>query len=136
MIKQLFLACLFAGMLVSCSSDDDNGGGVDTSILEKEPSLLGKSSMDLMSKENMPVWLAKKITDLEKNAPSMAIYKIYQCKWRAQTIYFINDFFASCALCEVYYADGKKVEWNNVEDVMDFDNNSTEWKCIYVIKAE
>ena len=63
-------------------------------------------------------------------------YKIYQCKWRAKTIFYIYDMFASCALCEVYYAYGKKVEWNSTEDVMDFDNNSTEWKCIYVIKAE
>ena len=137
MKKSLFIYLLFAAVcfaMTSCS-DDERRDEVRVDILGKAPIFMKKSSMELMAKKDLPNWLAEKITDLEKNAPPAALYEVYLCRWKSQSIYYIYDWFSSCHMCEVYDVDGKKVELNGTEDVMDFSNNSTDWKCIYVIKA-
>ena len=109
---------------VSCSNDIDD-----------VPELTKQSTISLMAKKDMPDWLAEKITELEKDAPLLALYKVYQCKWKSQTVYYIYYNFASCAMCNTYYADGSKIDWENTADPDDFHKNSTNWKCIYVIEG-
>ena len=65
----------------------------------------------------------------------MSVYKVYQCKWKSQTVYNIYNIFSSCILCDTYYADGSRIEWVKVADAEDFCDKSTDWKCIYVIEG-
>ena len=118
--------------MTSCSGED-GGSQVDTEVLGNIPQFRDSSSTVLISKEDMPSWLNEKTIELEKDVPQMAIYKLYQCNWRSQTIYCIYNNFSSCMLCETFYADGRKVEWAKTTDAEDFCKNSSCWKCIYVI---
>ena len=94
-----------------------------------------KAKTSLMAKEDLPDWLAEMVTDLEKNAPPMSVYKVYRCKWNSKTVYYIYWNFSSCVMCETYFADGTRIEWNGTVDTEDFQANSSDWKCIYVIEA-
>ena len=109
---------------MSCSNDND-----------EVPFLMKQSTTSLMAKMDMPNWLAEKVSDLEKDAPPLALYKVYQCKWKSQTIYHIYYNFASCAMCNTFYADGTKIDWEKKADPDDFSKSSTDWKCIYVIEG-
>ena len=129
-VMVLSIACF---MTSSCDSDDGIENEVVIDMSEITFQLWVNSSTELIAKEAMPSWLAEKTSELEKDVPPMAIYKIYQCSWRSQTFYYIYHNFSSCKLCETYYADGKKVEWKETADAEDFYNNSSCWKCIYVM---
>ena len=120
---------------VSCNSNDSVGNEVNDEVLAKTPRLMEKSQTSLMSKEDMPEWLAAKVFELEKDTPPLAFYKVYQCSWKSQTVYNIHYNFSSCVLCDTYYADGSQVEWKEAADVVDFCDNSSDWKCIYVIEV-
>ena len=137
MKKYLFFTILalfaFCFMVISCNSVDNIESGMNTDVLGDLPKLMESSTTELLSKEDIPIWLAEKTSEIEKTVPPMAIYKVYQCNWRSKTIFFIYNNFSSCLLCDTYYDDGKKVEWQKTADSEDFINNSTRWKCIYVI---
>ncbi|MBO4443774.1 MAG: hypothetical protein J5814_03275 [Bacteroidaceae bacterium] len=136
MKKSLFLLLMaFAAICLAAASCNNNleGNEVNDEILGKTPRLMEKSLTSLMAKEDMPEWLATKVTELEKDAYPLAYYKVYQCSWKSQTVYNIHYNFSSCTLCDTYYADGSQIEWEKTTDVVDFCDNSSDWKCIYVI---
>ena len=122
--------------VTSCKSDDNNGEQQITKSLSQAPHALEGAKIELVVKGDMPNWLVEKVNFMETNIVPSAEYKVYQCTWRSHTIYYVYDLFASCMMCETYYEDGKNVSWERSADVEDFDKNSTDWKCIYIIKAE
>ena len=107
----------------SCSNDIDDVPGIER-----------QGTISLMAKKDMPDWLAEKITELEKDAQPLSLYKVYKCKWESQTIYYIYWNFASCKFCTTFYADGAKIDWEKV-DFNDFYINSNNWKCIYIFEG-
>ncbi len=136
MKKTLFLLGL--ALIAICfvaTSCSNNNNEVNDETLEKTSQLMEKALTSLMAKEDLPDWLAEMVTDLEKNAPPMSVYKVYRCKWNSKTVYYIYWNFSSCVMCETYFADGIRIEWNETVNSDDFQTNSSDWKCIYVIEV-
>lgn len=130
-----FLLMVFTAICFAATSCVNNNNEVNDEALEKTSRLMENALTSLMAKEDLPDWLAEMVTDLEKNAPPMSIYKVYRCKWNSKTVYYIYWNFSSCVMCETYFADGTKIEWYEAVDPKDFQANSSDWNCIYVIEA-
>jgi hypothetical protein len=76
-----------------------------------------------------PEWLGAKIADMEDNK-YYAGATIVRHQWKSKVYYYINIPLSSCMYCEVYDADGYKVDWEK-EDVWDYVANRTNEAIIY-----
>ena len=130
-----FLLMAFSAICFVTTSCSNNSDEVNDGVLGNTPRLMKEAPTSLMAKKDLPDWLAEKVTNLEKDVPPMSVYKVYQCKWKSQTVYNIYNNFSSCILCDTYYADGSRIEWEKAADAEDFCDKSTDWKCIYVIEG-
>jgi len=128
MKKLLLLLPLFM-LGVACSNDE--GTSIESLGQIEQPDSF---SVELMSKQDMPYWLAKKVQDLEDNMPPLAQYKVYQCVWKENTVYYIWSYLSSCIYDETYDQYGVRLDWEKY-DFKDFSANSHDWKLIYSIKA-
>ena len=128
-MKKLFLLSLLLSAvfcLTGCGSDSDDIDG--TAFIENP--VLGKVAVAIEGSENMPEWLSTIIEKMDADQKMYGTHSIFRGEWKGQTIYFIYSPLASCVLCEVYYADGKHIEFD-VEDVISFNKVTKNWRCIY-----
>ena len=105
-----------------CSKSTDSG--VTWNQLESAP-------WDNVSKESLPEILVVKINEIESRNLFGKV-KIFRGEWRRSVVYYIRDPHASCGFCEVYYQDGKNIEWS-VEDASSdsFVKESKNWVLIF-----
>ena len=83
--------------------------------------------------ETFPEWLLVKIDEIETiNSKDVYIAKvrIFKGKWNRRTVYFVYHNLKSCLLCDVYFEDGKQIDWST-EDSADFSATSKNWQVIY-----
>ncbi len=135
MVLYLAMMCL---AVTSCKGDGDNENdnrNVAVS-LGQAPRPMEGATVGLVAKGDLPEWLVEKVEQLEALRMPLVTYKVYRCTWRSQTVYYIYTPLASCMMCETYYQNGKKVEWESEGQVEDFCDNSTDWKCVYIVQAE
>ena len=135
-ISLVLLFTITCFCVTSCKSDDVNEEQRVSESLSQAPNALKSAKVELVVKGDMPSWLAEKVDNMEAHIVPLAEYRVYQCTWRSHTVYYVYDNLASCKMCETYYEDGKNVSWERAADVEDFDKNSTDWKCIYVVKPK
>jgi hypothetical protein len=131
---------LSLGLLSACGSSDDNSTAYD----ESDISMLMKTrannaNQGLLPVEELPEWIQEKLSyyvkdiDFYKESPNLAP-KVYQCKWKDEIYYFIPNVLESCYYCNtVFHSDGMMVEWNSVDETIDFVSNSSSWKCIFFL---
>ena len=116
--------------MVSCGNDVSK----DTTITFENKLKIAQSN-GISTDENIPEWLEVKIQEIETMcANDIFIIKtyIFKCEWKEQTIYFIANNLASCALCEVYYKDGGKVIFSEEDIISDsFCETSKNWVLVY-----
>ena len=120
-----FLLC------ISCSGDDEENNFGSQSSVE----LPGSVSEEIISKTEMPSWLAAKVQDIEGNLKPLSQYKIYQGIWKGNTIYHIWSFFSSSVYYETYDQEGSRIDWVK-NDFKDFLDTSHDWKLIYTIEEQ
>jgi hypothetical protein len=83
--------------------------------------------------EVFPEWLSIEIGEIEtihsKDA-SIVHVRIFKGEWKGKTVYFVQNTLNSCLLCDVYFGDGKQIDWS-AENFADFDAASKNWQVIY-----
>lgn len=128
MKKVLFLSILLSAVfcLTSCGNDSDD----NSSVAYIENPVLGKVAVDISSTETTPEWLSAMIKKMDADQEMYGTHSIFRGEWQGQTIYFIYSPMNSCVFCEVYYADGKHINWD-VEDTISFSKATKNWRCIY-----
>lgn len=128
MKKLLFLSLLLSAVfcLSSCGSDSDD----NEAVAYIENPVLGKVAVDISSTETTPEWLSTMIKKMDADKDMYGTYSIFKGEWQGQIIYFVYSPLASCVFCEVYYADGKHIDWN-AEDAASFNKATKNWRCIY-----
>ena len=126
--KLLFLSLLLSAVfcLSSCGSDSDD----NDAVAYIENPVLGKVAVDISSTETTPEWLSTMIKKMDADKDMYGSHSIFKGEWQGQTIYFVYSPLASCVFCEVYYADGKHIDWN-AEDAASFNKATKNWRCIY-----
>lgn len=111
--------------LVGCSSDDNV-------TAEDMMPPMKNATVELVPKEDLPVWLSEKVERLEVQ-PSLVAY-IYQSSWRGETVFWIWSSFSSCVICDIYTTEGENVTFENDAVIEEFARKSDyEWKCIYKV---
>ena len=128
------------GLFSSCSSSDENS----TAYNESEISMLMKTrtnnaNQGILPLEELPEWIQEKLSivvmniNFYKEFPDLAP-KVYQCKWKDEIYYFIPNNEESCYYCNaVFRSDGMMVEWNSIDETIDFVSNSSSWKYIFFL---
>lgn len=138
MKKQLFkmklIVLIVMGMVVltglnSCSSDDKN----EDQTSEARFTSLDFAPTALLSKEDLSPWLLSQVEQLEGIRGIKAA--IYKGIWHGKQVFYIYNNFSSCALCNVFWEDGKRIDWQSSEESMEFVGTSTDWTCIYVVNG-
>jgi len=126
MRKLILLILLF--IAIGCSENKETNDEF-LNILKKAPSAK-------VSKENLPEWLIVKINEIEaiySKDVSIVKVRIFKGEWEKQTVYFINDNLSSCIFCNVYYEDGKKLDFSVIDDEKKskFCSENQKWELIY-----
>ena len=83
--------------------------------------------------QTFPEWLLVKIGEIEtihSKDTSIVYIQIFKGEWKENAVYFIHHNLTSCLLCDVYFEDGKQIDWST-EDISDFDATSKNWQVIY-----
>jgi hypothetical protein len=88
---------------------------------------------DHLPESDIPEWLSIRIRELEiMHSKDIAIVnvRIYKGEWNDRAVYYVNDTLSSCAFCEVYYGNGKRVV--RLPDDYSFDSmDKIDWILIY-----
>lgn len=138
MKKQLFkmkaIGLLVMGIVVlaglnSCSSDDKNEGQTN----EVTFTSLDFAPKALLSKEDLSPWLLAQVEQLESIRGIKAC--IYKGIWHGKPVFYIYNSFSSCALCDVFWEDGKRIDWQSSEESIEFTETSADWACIYAVNG-
>ena len=85
---------------------------------------------EMLSPE-MPDWLAQLIENIEGD-DYYAGAVIYRHEWRGQYYYHLMIPLSSCAYCDVYDQNGKKIEWTGKQqEFEDYLNNRKNEKVVW-----
>ena len=88
---------------------------------------------ELVGKDGLPEWLLSRVSSLESfSIMHWGTVKVFRGIWRGRVVYVIYNSYTSCQMCEMYYDDGENINWDK-EDYVEFMNESTGWKCIYIV---
>jgi hypothetical protein len=120
-----FLFLLFVLVAIGCSDSNDSKATDDIEFLNA----LESAGVADLPEGSLPEWLVIKINEIEtlwKDNPDAAKIKIYRGEWMERIIYFIHDLYASCGTCDLYYEDGKKINFST-----NFYTTSKNWILIY-----
>ena len=142
MKKQLLMISLFFALGMFCACSDDDGTSKEYSesdidlLLETK---IGSANQNVQNVDGLPGWLQKRLSyvtkniDLYKEFPELT-FSVYQCEWKGKVFYFIPNPLESCFYCNtVFRSDGTMIEWNSIDQTIDFATNSSSWECIYKI---
>ena len=123
----LFFASAVVALLCvsACSSDDNNEGQTS----EVKFTSLDFAPKALQSKEDLSPWLLAQVEQLEDIHGIKAA--IYKGVWHGKQVFYIYNSFSSCALCDVFWEDGNRIEWQSSEESIEFTETSANWTCIY-----
>ena len=83
--------------------------------------------------KDTPIWLKTKIDSLSTNESNVGTM-VYRYEWVNETIYYIFIPANSCQYCFLFDENGKKIQFNNSQELIDFENNRKneiliwEWK--------
>ena len=125
----LFFASAVVALLCvsACSSDDNNEGQTS----EVKFTSLDFAPKALQSKEDLSPWLLAQVEQLEDIHGIKAA--IYKGVWHGKQVFYIYNSFSSCALCDVFWEDGNRIEWQSSEESIEFTETSANWTCIYYV---
>lgn len=126
---QLFT--LLLAILSSCGSDNSENEDLYGRIVND------RIPTQLVEKDLLPEWLVSLIDEAEATVVTTPAgsrpSRIYQLLWQGKKYYMHYDAYNSYIFYDVYTEGGQHVEWD-VYDSSDFNKNSTDWICIYIIR--
>ena len=76
--------------------------------------------------------MANKLRTLRDNA-NLPDFMLFKGIWQARTVYYFKDESAFAPFESVYDGDGHPIKWADNASVLDFVQNSSNWKLLYVM---
>ena len=84
------------------------------------------NNISLVSKDNLPSWIQKKIDYAISHPKEFPYLSIYEGEIGHDIIYFIHNPISSCFLCTIYDKEGKELSDVNPYNIYKYTN----WKLI------
>ena len=81
---------------------------------------------------DLPDNVANKLRTLRDNA-NLPDFMLFKGIWQARTVYYFKDESAFAPFESVYDGDGHPIKWADNASVLDFVQNSSNWKLLYVM---
>ena len=81
---------------------------------------------------DFPDNVANKLRTLRDNA-NLPDFMLFKGIWQARTVYYFKDESAFAPFESVYDGDGHPIKWADNASVLDFVQNSSNWKLLYVM---
>ena len=73
----------------------------------------GQDSSDYMS--DIPGWLQQRIKEMSIDEKHYAGTKVFKYEVDGNDVFWINNPWSSCVYCELYYADGNKLDMDEIK---------------------
>ena len=125
-MKRNILCAVCGLLLLTACSDSDSNDWVESAMAESGYTRSDFSKAEipvlLVSVSELPQWLRQEIdywTEIGKVPPG---YKIFQGKWKGETIYYTKNVVSS--YIGFYRQDGKMLSIDNWSE-------TTDWRCVY-----
>ena len=128
MKKFLLLTVLTA--LLCCVNGCSNDSNESTAESFVENPVIGRVAKRTINQGDLPEWLGTKVQQWDSSTYKSIVPYVFKGEWNGETIYFIYSPLYSCIFCEVYYADGRNVDWEE-SDFENFQKSTHNWYCIY-----
>lgn len=132
MKARLLIVMTFALLFTTgCKSNQEK----ELTMAEVINNRLNNLSLDSYEINNIPEWLKIKINEIETTYAqdtNIVKIKINTCQWNGRVVFFIRNSLSSCVFCDVYYDDGSKIIFENLNKTNEFIAYSENWKLIYV----
>jgi hypothetical protein len=77
----------------------------------------------------IPGWLSAKIAEME-DEPFYALALVVRHEWKSGYYYYVNIPLSSCMYCDVYDAEGNKINWD-IESLDDYLRHRTNETLIW-----
>ena len=136
--RTLFTVVCSMLMITACSDSHSDDWGYDaytnTVSGNTRSASLGTDNIPVNLKDlsKLPEWIQTRLKGKAEKDLVMAHFKIFQGKFKGETIYFFDDLLSSCIDCNYYHHDGRQIEaeeWENQNNVTFL--NASDWTCIY-----
>ena len=124
----LYVVCSLV-LLTACSSNDEDGvtGPADDGFTSGTW-IGGSLPIALVPDSELPEWMRSLLDRLYEGAMYI---KVFQGKWRGETVYYFNNEASSCIACLFYHHDGTPfgdMEWGRQGlSTAEF----YDWRCIW-----
>ena len=130
-VASLRIVCtFFISMLLASGCSQKNEAPTFDDDTRTFPQKINEAPVNLLSKEELPEWLQAKLDFLTPDIPQPL--KFFRGVWNQNVVYYLV-YLNNCAMCEIYYESGEKINWA-VQDGHNYEkfcSESKDWVLIY-----